>query len=104
MMDADHSYDPLSGYGNEEDIESQARNVLNGTSRRDRNDSTSPSRSAKMQAAHQRISISNIDINVDDLHRSLNTVNTFATKRLEKLQPILMYEITCDGESVYKHM
>jgi hypothetical protein len=59
--------------------------------------------SGKVNVPH-RISISNIDINVDDIHRNLNTVNTFATKRLEKLQPILMYEITADGDSVYKNM
>jgi hypothetical protein len=59
--------------------------------------------SGKVNIPH-RISISNIDINVDDIHRNLNTVNTFATKRLEKLQPILMYEITADGDSVYKNM
>jgi hypothetical protein len=67
---------------------------------------TSPaerSESQKIASVH-RISISNIDINVDDIHRSLNTVNNFATKRLEKLQPILIYEITADGDSVYKNM
>jgi hypothetical protein len=84
---------PLNRYGGGEN---NGNNIIS---------SNSPYLSSKaaVSAVH-RISISNMDINVDDIHRSLNAVNTFATKRLEKLQPILMYEITNDGDSVYKNM
>lgn len=63
-----------------------------------------PSTASQRISTVHRISISNIDINVDDIHRSLAAVNTFATKRMDKAQSILMYEITADGESIYKNL
>lgn len=52
----------------------------------------------------RRISITNLDINVENINQSLASVNTFATKRNDKLQPIMLYEITSFGESTYKSM
>jgi hypothetical protein len=51
----------------------------------------------------RRLSLSTIDINVEDINKSLAAVNNFQTIR-ERSKPILLYEITADGESTYKSM
>eukprot|EP01031_Cornospumella_fuschlensis_P049549 gene49549-60663_t len=43
------------------------------------------------------------DIDVNLINQSLAHVNTFSRRRqAEKLQPVLMYEIPCVGESQYR--
>jgi hypothetical protein len=43
------------------------------------------------------------EIDLDHINRSLEHVNNYSKRRLtEKLPPVLMYEITSDGESCYK--
>lgn len=49
--------------------------------------------------------VSAIEIDVEDINKSLATVNNFSKRqKVEKLPKILMYEITSDGESTYKYM
>ena len=65
---------------------------------------TPPEFELEMTSPH-RLTLSGMDINVEEINKSLNAVNTFASKRFEKYQPILLlYEITAEGESAYKSM
>jgi hypothetical protein len=57
----------------------------------------------KQGSPKRRLSLSAIDINVEDINKSLEAVNNFQTLR-ERSKPILLYEITADGESTYKSM
>lgn len=53
---------------------------------------------------HHQTSLSNMEINLEKFHKSLASVSTFATRRQEQLQPLIIYEITSTGESNYKSM
>lgn len=53
---------------------------------------------------HHQSSLSNMEINLEEINKSLASINTFATRRQEQLQPLIIYEITSFGESNYKSM
>ena len=59
--------------------------------------------SNKLFSARAGSMYGNMNIDFDLINESLAHVNAFARrKQAEKLPPVLMYEITCDGQSLYK--
>jgi hypothetical protein len=58
-----------------------------------------------IESVSEHHTMSAADIDIDLINRSLSHVNNFAKRRQnEKLLPVLMYEIPCDGESFYRTM